>query len=45
VVNPRREPASVRLPAAHGSRALLAGGVAVDGDLVTVAGFGCGVLA
>jgi maltose alpha-D-glucosyltransferase/alpha-amylase len=50
VVNPRREPATVRLPATRGARIVLRVGVRLDfgvgadGDAVTVAGFGYGVL-
>lgn len=43
-VNPRREPATVTVPGAATVRPLLADGVTVDGDVITVAGFGFAVL-
>jgi maltose alpha-D-glucosyltransferase/alpha-amylase len=43
-VNPRREPASVTVAGAAGARPLLARGVRVAGDEVSVDGFGYGIL-
>ncbi|GAA3221224.1 alpha-amylase family glycosyl hydrolase [Pseudonocardia petroleophila] len=45
VVNPRREPAGIGTPHARGAEPLLVHGVEVDGDAVSVAGFGYGVFA
>jgi len=45
VVNPREAQATVTVAGAAESRELLAEGVAVDGDTITVDGFGYGVLA
>jgi glycosidase len=45
VVNPREAQATVTVAGAADSRELLAEGVAVDGDTITVDGFGYGVLA
>ncbi len=43
IVNPRQEPASVALDRMAGARLLLGEGAAIDGSVVTVAGFGFGV--